>query len=264
MKKHSFSETVMFRWKQIVLLSLWVIGFSSNALAETTLTIATGELPPITSEQPEKSFLTDVFQAMEKEMGVKFVFKFLSWKRCDMYVENLKVWGAIPYIPTPEREQKFNFSEPIYKSASKFFGYTSDGKMKNFDYTELSQLKSYKIGGVRGYWYERVFHDAGIELELARNNELNIRKLVSGRIDLVLLSETTGWYTIKTMFAREMDKFFASATPFMVKDVCLMTSKQYPDGQKLLTKFNTALEKIKRNGIFQKIADKHGIVLFAY
>jgi len=264
MKKYTFSEAVMFRCKQIVILSLCVIGFSSNAFAETTLIIATGELPPITSEQPEKSFLTDVFQAVEKEMGVKFVFKFLSWKRCEMYVEKLKVWGAIPYVRTPEREQKYDFSEPIYKSATKFFEYSSDGKMENISFTQLSELKSYRIGGVRGYWYEKMFHDAGVELELARNNELNIRKLLTGKIDLVFLSETSGWYTIKTLFAHEHGEFFTSVTPFLVKDVCLMTSKQYPDCQELLTKFNTALKKIKGNGVFQKLADKHGIVLFAY
>ncbi len=214
------------------------------------------------SEQPGKSFLTDVFKTVEKEMGVKFVFIFMPWKRCETVIEGLEAWGAIPYVRTPEREKKFYFSKRLYNSASRFFVHTSDGMKKNISYTELSDLKNYRIGGVRGYWYEKIFHDVGIELELVTTEKQNLKKLQAGRIDLIPLDETAGWYMIRELFPQEeISKFFTVEKPLSVKDSFLMTSKQYPDTQNLLTRFNTALKTIKENGTFQQLIEKHGVVL---
>lgn len=237
----------MATWKVVLLLSACVLGMASTGRAEPTLVITTGEIPPAISEQPDKSFLTAVFQAVEKEMGVKFVFQFMPWKRCEQTVEELKAWGAIPYVR-------------LFNSASKLFGYSADGTRKTISYTELSELKHYKIGGVRGYWYENMFHDAGIELELVTDEEQNVKKLQAGRIDLAPLDETAGWYMIKSLFPEEREKFFTLTPPLSVKDCFLMTSKQYPETQHLLTQFNAALKTIKDNGIFQQLMEKYGVV----
>ena len=260
MKKYAFSEFVMCRWKQIVIFTLsCVIGFSTDVFAETTLIIVTGEIPPMISEQPENSFLTEIFQEVGKEMDVKFVFQFLPWKRCELYITELKAWGAIPYVKTPEREQIFDFSERLVNATSKLFGYSSDEKMRNISYTELNELKKYRIGGVRGYWYEKMFQDAGIKLDIVTNEEQNIKKLQAGRIHFAPMNETPGWHMIGKLFPEESGKFFTLTKPLRAKDNFLMTSKQYPNGQELLTRFNAALKKIKQNGVFQKIADKRGM-----
>jgi polar amino acid transport system substrate-binding protein len=164
MRKNAFFEFVTFRWKQMVILSLFVIGFSSIVAAETTLIIATDEYPPYVSERPEESFLTELLQEAAKEMGVTFVFKFMPWKRCEIALEELKAWGAIPYVPTPEREKIYYFSDKLYHRQSMFFSYSPDGKHKQIPYSELTDLKGYKIGGVRGYYYEQPFHEAGLNV----------------------------------------------------------------------------------------------------
>lgn len=252
----------MLTLKQIFIICVCMIGFSSHAFAETELIIVTGEIPPFISEQAEKSFLTAVFQAVEKEMGVKFVFRFLPWKRCEQAVEEMTAWGAIPYVRTPEREKLFDFSEKLYTRQSKLFGYSPDGKIRDISYTELSDLKKYSIGGVRGYWYEKKFRDAGIELDLVTTEEQSFKKLGAGRVDLVPADETAGWYIIKSLFPKEeIGKFFTLTKPLQVGDLFLMTSKQYPNGQELLTKFNTALKKIGESGEFQKMTDKFGVLI---
>jgi len=249
----------MTTWKYILLLSACVLGMASIGRAEPTLVIVTGEIPPTISAQPDKSFLTAMFQAVGQEMGVKFVFKFLPWKRCEQNVEDLEAWGAIPYVRTPERETRYDFSDRLYNSASKLFGYSSDGTKNKLSYTDLSELKHSTIGGVRGYWYEALFHEAGIELELVTNEEQNVRKLQVGRIDFAPFDETAGWYMINKLFPEEREKFFTLDKPLSVKDCFLMTSKQYPNTQHLLTQFNAALKTIKDKGIFQELVEKYGV-----
>jgi polar amino acid transport system substrate-binding protein len=237
-----------------------VFGFSSKGSAQTTLIIATGEHAPHVSENPKDSILTEIFDEVAHEMGVKFVFKFMPWKRCELSVEKLEAWGAIPYVSTPEREKKFYFSDKLYDNQSKFFFY-SGGPHKEIPYAELTDLKGYRIGAVRGYYYEKEFLDAGLNVEYAASEEQNFRKLKAGRVDLVPADEVLGFFLIRKLFPKEVGNFSTLPKPLNVSANYLMTSKQYPDTQGLLAKFNVALRKIKENGVVQRIVAEHGIVL---
>ena len=252
----------MIIWKRFIIFSLCMTVFTSAGMAETTLVIATGEYPPYVSERPEESFLTDIFHEVAKEMGVTFEFKFMPWKRCEDAVEELKAWGAIPYTATPEREQKFYFSDPLYFVQSLFFAHSRDGRRPQIPYNELTDLKNYRIGGVLGYYYEKPFREAGLKVEYVPTGEQNFRKLRAGRIDLTPSVEGIGWYLIKKLFPpEEVGNFFTLPTPLNTGGDFLITSKRYPDTQNLLARFNTALKKIKEDGVFQKVLDQHEIVL---
>jgi len=238
-----------------------MIGFASKGLAETTLIIATGELPPFVSENREESFLTEVLQEVAREMRVTFFFQFMPWKRCELAVDKLEAWGMIPYVPNAERERKYYFSDKLYNRQSKFFSYDPSGTRKQIPYAELSDLKGYRIGGVRGYYYEQAFLDAGLHVEFAATEEQNLQKLKAGRVDLIPAEVVNGFYIIRKRFPGEAGNFFTLSKPLSVSGIYLMTSKQYPDTQKLLTQFNMALKKVKESGVYQRILDKHGVVL---
>ncbi|MHC1728271.1 MAG: substrate-binding periplasmic protein [Syntrophobacteraceae bacterium] len=246
---------------RVLILSLCVIGFSCKGLAVTTLVIATGEHPPYVSENQKESFMTEVLHEVAHEMGVRFEFRFMPWKRCELAVEKLEAWGAIPYVITPEREKKFDFSERLYNKQSKFFFYSRSGTYKQIPYADLSDLKGYRIGGVRGYYYEQAFLEAGLDVEYVTAEELNFRKLQAGRVDLIPAEVVLGFHIIRKLFPLEVGNFFTLSKPLDASGNYLMTSKQYPDSQNLLTKFNVALKKIKGNGVYQRILDKHAVVL---
>ena len=252
----------MITWKHVVVLSVCVFGMLSTGAAETTLIIATGEYPPYISERKDESFLTDVFESVGKEMGVTFVFKFMPWKRCELALEELTAWGAIPYAPTPEREQKFYYSDPLYFRQSVFFAHSVDEKKPQIPYATLTDLKGYRIGGVLGYYYEQPFREAGLKVEYVSTEEQNFKKLGTGRVDLAPADEVLGWYFIKKLFPpEEKDAFFTLPTPLSTGGDFLITSKQYPETQTLLANFNRALKMIKENGVYQKILEQYGIAL---
>jgi polar amino acid transport system substrate-binding protein len=253
----------MKTWKHVLILSALMFGMTSMCEAETTLIIATSDYPPYVSERPEDSFLTAIFHAVGKEMGVIFTFTFLPWKRCEIAVENLDAWGAIPYSRTPEREKIFYFSDYLYVGQTLFFAYSPEGRKPQIPYTKLTDLKSYRIGGVIGYYYESWFRDAGLNVEYVASEEQNFRKLQRGRIDLFPVGEGTGWYRIKELFPpEEVEKFFTLSKPLRAGGGdFLMTSKEYPESQTLLNRFNAALKTIKDTGVYQQILDRYGIVV---
>lgn len=242
-----------------LLLAVCILGSVSSADANPTLVIVTGEIPPAISQNADQSFLTAVFHTIEPEMGVRFKFKFLPWKRCEDAVSNLTAWGAIPYVSTPERQKKYAFSDRLYKSASKLFGYSADGSETLSTYSALKDLKPYLVGGVRGYWYEHLFHEAGVTLFLVTDEHQNIKKLYRERIDLAPLDETAGWYMINKLFPMDRDRFFTLAPPLSTQDAFLITSKQYPETQALLDRFNRSLKRIKENGTFLELMETYGV-----
>jgi polar amino acid transport system substrate-binding protein len=251
----------MSTWRQFLILCVCVMGIASKVSAETTLVIATGELPPYVSENREESFLAEVLHEVAHEMGVRFVFKFMPWKRCESAVEKREAWGAIPYVRTQEREKTFYFSEKLFDRKGKFYFYSPRGIPKQIPYAGLSDLKGYIIGGVRGYYYEQTLLEAGLQVEFVTADEQNFRKLKAGKVDLIIADEVVGSYIIRKRFPREVGNFFTLSKPLDVIGDYLMTSKQYPDTRDLLTKFNMALKKIKENGGYQRILNKYGVVL---
>lgn len=225
------------------------------------LVIVTNEIPPYVSQNEDDDFVREILDEIAREMGVRFRYEFLPWKRCEIAVDNHDAWAAVPYVPNSERKIKFFFSDKLYNKQSMFFSYRSSGSKRIPEYTRLSDLKLYRIGGVRGYYYEPSFAKAGILYEPVESEEMNFRKLKAGRIDLVPSDKLTGWFLIRRLYPDDTDSFYTLSKPIDVSGNFIMVSKTYPDAEKLLRRFNTALKTIKKNGIFGKILDKHHIVL---
>ncbi len=228
--------------------------------ATRVLVIATGEIPPYVSERPEDSFLSELFDAIGPEMGARFEFRFMPWRRCELALDELSAWGAVPYVPTAEREKKYLFSAPLYTKQTKLFYYSPSGRPPLARFEQLSELRPLRIGGVRGYYYEQMFHEAGLQLDFALSEEQNFRKLRAGRVDLVPALEPVGWELIRRLFPPEEARFFNTvSTPLHVGFNFLMSSRRYPQTPDLLEQFNSALDKLRRNAVYKQIAERHGL-----
>lgn len=239
-----------------ILLSLAYMG-TAQAME---LVIASSEVPPYASSKPEDSFLTELFQEIGKEMGVTFVFKFMPWKRCTTALDTAEAWGAVPYIRTPEREQLYLFSDSLYSRKMKFFYYSRDGKKLDVAFNDLRDLRKYRIGGVDGFWYIKLFSDAGIKLDLAVNLERTFEKLQAGRFDLAIGDENVGMHLINKRFASEDGgQFLSVEKAFDINATYLMVSRRYHNAEDLLRQFNKALHTVKKNGSYRRIAANHGL-----
>lgn len=249
-----------------LILGVIMLSFAFNAFAQDELTIVTGKFPPFISKDTSKSYLTEVLHEVAMEMGVKFKFRIMPWKRAELMVERLEAWGAIPYVRTPKREKIFDFSNMLYASNVKFFYYSPDGKKKDIKYSGLypglKNLKEYRIGGIIGYYYMQPFEDAGLKVQDVTDEKQNLDKLLLGRVDLIPMNETTGWYLIRNNYSPEEVKKFGTLDQPLKRGIAfLMTSKKYPNTQELLTRFNKALKKIKDTGVYQKVINKHQVTV---
>ena len=244
----------------VIALCLALVNSALALGAPQVLVIATSELPPFVSAEPRESFLTELLPAVAKEMDVVFEFRFMPWPRCELAVDTLKAWATMPYVPTPERNKKFLFSEPLYTKRTVLFHYSDDEPRVPMTFCHLNELSPHRIGGVRGYYYLDRFARAGLRLELTNSEELSFRKLRAGRVELVPAVESVGWNIIRKTFPPEDHaNFYVLDTPLNVGYNYLMTSLNYPEAPQLLERFNTALKTLRDNGVYDTIALRHGL-----
>jgi len=249
-------KTRFFLGVSALLLSIAPFGL----MGQSRLTVDTNELPPYVSMNRENSFLTDLLDEIAREMGMRFEYNFLPWTRCESEVGQGKAWAAMPYVKTEERSKRFKFSDSLFDRRTLFFYYSRSGKPKDIDFDKLSDIRQYRVGAVKGYYYEEQFKNVGLSVEYVNTEEQNFLKLRSERVDLIPAEEILGWTVIESLFGREERKrFFTLDKPLTVGSIYLMSSKDYPDGDLILGKFNKALLAIKKNGIYSALVEKHGL-----
>jgi polar amino acid transport system substrate-binding protein len=231
----------------VTVFSILLFAVVSNA---DSLPIATGEWVPFTS-QGMKHYgeftqrVTIVFQ----EMGIEPEYHFYPWGRCFDSIIKGRTWAAFPYSYTEDRAKKVWFSGMLSCSKTLFFYYEKGDSTTKYSVKKLEDLKSYKLGGVRGYYYEDFFEKAGLKVDYV-NKEINaIEKLKLGRIGLMPMNELVGWNLIKTHFNGERHRFKTLPLPLSVDPLHLIISKEYPESKKILKQFNQALSDCVEKGL---------------
>ncbi len=155
-----------------------------------------------------------------------------------------------------EREKWLAFSEPMMDNEVGFYKKKGD-PIAFTDYAAL-KAKNVKIGTVRGYVNPKGFDEAQLNVEEAKDDLTNMRKLLKGRLQLVVIDKQIGAYMVKTDMPESADAIEWVATlqrqPLM--NGILKNAKG--DWQKRLAEFNKGLDIIKQNGALEKILKDHG------
>lgn len=222
------------------------------------LVITTGEWSPfVASDLAEKGFTTEIIKAACQAAGFEVTIQFAPWARCEAVVEHGKVFAGFPFSPNEIRSQFALFSKPIAFSRTVLFYNTE--KIAKFSFTELDELKSLLIGGVRGYYYEPLFTKKELLVDYSDNEDDALKKLFFGRVDLMPLNELVGWESIRRLFPGQSQQFASSQNAIDTQSLNLMVSCKYPGAAELLKRFDTGLATIIENGVYQKIMERHKI-----
>jgi polar amino acid transport system substrate-binding protein len=239
----------------VVVLVLFLLPAAAAPGQGEELVAATGEWAPYVSQHLEnRGFITQILSDAFSAMGVEVRFVFYPWRRCYESVVSHRVWAAFPYSRTEERAEQVNFSDVVSYSVTKFFVY---GPPDIEVYTGPASLKSYRIGGVIGYFYEEDFRRQGLTVDYASRESSAIEMLMKGRTDLLPLNELVGWRIIRNRFPQRMDRFRVLEPPYSKDPLHLIVSKTYPGGDELLERFNRALQIVKNNYIYDGILERY-------
>jgi ABC-type amino acid transport substrate-binding protein len=124
------------------------------------------------------------------------------------------------------------------------------------EYKTLRDLTPYSIGISRGFANSEEFDAASyLDKHVATFPNLNIHKLFRGRIDMAVMNFDLFRYEAKKEGFCFSDVEFMEP-PLETHGLFLMASRQISDGEKIIQDFNRGLDKIRRNGEFDRIVGR--------
>ncbi len=221
-----------------------------------TITLSNGEWLPYLSESlPHNGAVSRIVSEAFALEGVTVHYVFRPWQRAYAEAQRGVVNGSVVWSlggDNSERVRDFLFSDPVLEAQSVFF----IRKGTSFRWTRDEELAGLRIGGVAGYDY-RFEGLPGIRVDRAPTEELNLRKLLAGRVDIVPASLDVGLYILRTRFKPE-DAAGIVVAPgrYNITQYRLIMRRADKANAGYIERFNRGLRKLKDSGKYdQYMAD---------
>ena len=201
-------------------------------------------------------FTCEIISKAFERRGHKVSFTFLPWKRAMLETEKGKYHALFAAYYTKERATIYAASDayatgPLVLCAK---------KNSNIKYKSLNDLKPYRIGVVLGYANTDAFDRADyLKKDTVSFDLQNIRKLLAGRVDLIVVDKYLALYHLKNspvLDGNSQSVEFLDP-PLQEKTLHVMFSRAIPGFEKRVTDFNQGLKEIKANGTYKKILIRH-------
>ena len=250
------SKYLPFALSTLVSLTSLLLSISLQA---RDIKMTTSNWAPFYSEElSDGGPITELVVEAFRRSGHQASIEFQPWARALQSGKSSDIDVIMGAYYTKNRAKTFLYSRPILAVdvaiiASKKLGITS--------YDALSELSQFTFGIGKGWANSPEFDSASyLKKETARNQSINVRKLIYGRLDMIVISSEVYHYEIRKQNLQHQADKFQALTPMLSK-ACLhlLINKQVADHRELIDGFNQAIQGMKEDGSYLKILKKHGI-----
>jgi polar amino acid transport system substrate-binding protein len=219
---------------------------------EKTIRISTGEYAPWTSESsPHGGFMNHVITETFQREGYAVIYRYVPWKRAYEEAKDGDVQATSFWANDPDYLQDFYRSDPIATLPVVFF-YLRSNPMRAWN--TVTDLQGYRIGTMLGDTSSKLLKEAGLQVEEVATAEQNIKKLLSGRIDISPKELVLGLELLNTKFtSEERDLITYDPKPLFESPGHLMFSKHEEQAKELVTIFNRGLAKLRAEGRYEQL-----------
>jgi len=245
---------------KIFMTSVVMLCCNDNCFAEEKhIVLATTNYEPYyASTLPDGGYFTEITREAFRRVGYTLEIQWYPWKRAIITAKTGEAHGVLGIAYTEERIKYFSYSDIIDTDYYVFFA--SKGHSISYKGV-LSDLKPYVIGIYNGSMVAKDLKNAGLKkLDNVTRDEQNIKKLLRGRIDCFPGSKRAMLYYINKKHPENKHDIVMLEPPYKAFPYYITISKKIPDHAIIIRDFNKGLEQIKKDGTFEKILKKHGII----
>lgn len=217
----------------------------------------------------------DIAKYIFNKMNIPVEFRIQPWKRAWYNVENGKA-DAILSTSLKEKRKPYLLypQENMWVSEYVFF-VMKDKVQPNFAGYETAIQQKLTIGIINGNSYHPSFWQAfpykngatnfqgdlvsvqlNEQLDGVNKFEQNLKKLVRGRIDLVIADKTVGLYTAKLLGLHDQITYYDIALYSKPYPMPFAKKSSYPNIEKIANQFEQELKALKKSGKYQSFFDK--------
>ncbi|MCP3942327.1 MAG: amino acid ABC transporter substrate-binding protein [Desulfobacteraceae bacterium] len=242
---------------QTVFIFLLIFQFADSLIAEDkNVHLATDPWAPFYGpELKNGGFFTEIVRESFKRSGYKLSVDFVPWKRAVVQSKEGKFDGLLGAFHTKERETFYIYSNPISTSSLVFV----TKKERDIKYTTLKDFKNYQIGTIRGYTYSPGFDNAAyLHKQPVQDVRINIKKLLKGRIDIIIDSRAVILNILKKEFPDHIDSLKIIEPPLKVNSLYVPISKRIENAQQIVDALNKGLQAIIEDETYFNILESYG------
>ena len=251
----------------IVLAAVLVVGIAAPCTAADAengshdrrreVHLATLHWPPYVAEGlQDNGYAAAVVREAFARSGYETRLSFLPWARVVHNTVRGDYDGYFPEYHARALEAHFAYSLPFPGGPLGFFA----RRDSNIRWTSLPELVGYRIGTVRGYVNTKAFDDATyLTVEPAVDDLTNLRKLLAGRIDLMVADKHVGRALAVRHMPERADELVFLDPPLEDKDLYLCIRRDNPRQGELLRAFNQELASMRDDGSLDALRRSHGM-----
>jgi len=235
----------------LLLITIFSISFPALGVNHKELIIA-GELnyPPfeyLDDEGIYRGFNVDLMKALSLEMGVELKQVPMDWVNAHVSLQNGSIDAIQGMNYNEARLELYDFSKEYLTNSLACFVRKSEAHIFSID-----SLKTHKVGVQRSDSAAYALANIG-EIELVFYSDLDeaFKKLLNYEIDAVVGNKLTGQYIIQKNLIADNVKIVGNEINYTSYGMAFKKGNE-----ELVDEFNSALESIKKQGIYYKVYEK--------
>ena len=239
----------------IKLLIITQLTFFASIASADELQVATSEwVPYVGKELPNQGLAIDLVNRALVRAGHTTAVTIQSWSRT-LEGADIGVYDLIAAAwYSKEREKSFIFSKPYLYNEIKLLKNTAS----NFKFSSISDLEGKTVGVLKGYAYGEQFNRARGILRVPGIHVLqNIKRVISGEIELTLDDERVLKYEIKHNISLNRDRLLFLPNPVSKNGLHIAVSRQNPKHKEIVQAFDKAISAMRKDGSYDRIIKIH-------
>lgn len=233
---------------------------SGKVCAEQTILLSTINWEPYTGESlPNHGFFSEIVTESFSRVGFRVKYQYRTWKRALYEAQNGAVHGVMDAYWKEDRVKFLSYPDVVWVVKEEFI--TLQDKPVTYAGT-LADLEGAAIGILRGSVQAEELQNAGLRTVLVNDQTQNVRMLLKGRFDAMLIPRNIFFYHLKRLDPQfDLARVKILEPPYKRYNMYVAFSKQKPNYAQLTADFNRGLNLIKTDGTYEKILQKHQILL---
>jgi len=239
-----------------VICGFWLIlAFPALRAAAETIALTTGQdNPPFTDRtRADGGTATRLVLAVFHAMGYQTRLDWLPWRRGYSLTKAGSYQASFPFLRTPEREQDFLFSDPIFSDAT--YLWTRPEDRLNAD--EPAGFKDKILCVPQGFHSPLLvllnaqIERAEVRVERPDTPEKCVQMLAAGRVDA--LSGQESEIAVPLRDNGLADKVSHGPVPLMKLDFHVIFPREAAGSAELLRRFNKILTRMRDDGSYARL-----------
>lgn len=254
--------------RRSVLCLIVILLGNATALAQTarppvgnqeTVTLACNPFPPakIADSAVQPGYDVEILRAAFATRNISVLTPFYPWKRAYFLAQTGQVDGLCSCSYLPERATDFLYSDTLGHVRVSLYA-AHDEILDNVN--KLEDAQNMTIGVVNGYNLETSARAAGLDVIIANSETTLVNLLVSRRLDAALSFRAPMDYLLNVKNdglpnAAQIKSKVLSNDPYYS---CIARKTNH--ATRLMTELNVGLATIRKNGLYETIMEKYGIL----